>query len=65
MISSIGLGSLWWSFRTFEYTVVKQTWCKLSFAHTTVTSHSILTVEAKLTFGKIVVPFALVICDIF
>ena len=39
-------------------TVGKQTPCKLSFAHTTVTSQTILTVRAKPKFGKILVLFA-------
>ena len=43
---------------TVKITVGKQTPCKLSFAHITVTSQRILTVQTKAKFRKFVVSFA-------
>ena len=51
-------------FMTALLTVGKQTPCKLSFAYILVTSRINLTVRAKPKFGKFVVLFALVICEI-
>ena len=47
------------TYQISTYTVGKQTLCKPSFAHTTVTSQKILMVQIKPKFRKFVVPFAL------